>query len=73
MITNRDPGDETTFEPCGALIWREAMSSGEFFASPCQRHVGHTGEHSIFANYDGLSKYGSINRGEHNPLIKDET
>jgi hypothetical protein len=69
------PKTEVADEPralCGAVIWREAMSSGEFFASPCMRRLGHPGEHSIFDISDGLSKYGSINPGEHNPLIEDE-
>ncbi len=70
--TRRDPPDEIHV-PCGAVIWREAMSSGESFASPCMRRLGHKGDHSPFNIFEGLSKYGSINRGEYNPLIEDET
>lgn len=43
-ITNRDPGDETTYEPCGETVYAYA-TEGDIYPS-CHKPKGHTGKHS---------------------------
>ena len=48
MITNRDPGDETTYEACGEACYQYPNYGAEDEYPACAMPKGHVGQHSTW-------------------------
>jgi hypothetical protein len=71
MITNRDPGDETTYELCGETCYQYVDTTRDDTYPTCRMPRGHKGSHSTWY-YDAKPFFGFDGPESNLKVKKDE-